>query len=54
MKLFLEIYKRYVCAKYDWNWLPDSREEDFLIPFMNVQYLVIIYPSGEEDILKIL
>ena len=35
---------RMLCAKYSWNWLSGSGEEDFLISSMYFHYFVIISP----------
>ena len=38
------IYPRMLCAKFGWNWLCGSGEEDCLIASMYVRYFVIISP----------
>ena len=35
---------RMLCAKFSWNWLSGSGEEDFLISSMYFRYFVIISP----------
>ena len=37
-------HPRMLCAKFSWNWLSDSGEEDFLILSMYFHYFVIISP----------
>ena len=38
------LHPRMLCAKFGWNWLSGSGEEDFLISSMNFHYFVIISP----------
>ena len=38
------LHPRMHCAKFGWNWLSDSGEEDFLISSMYFHYFVIISP----------
>ena len=38
------LYPRMLCAKFGWNWLSGSGEEDFLISSMYFHYFVIISP----------
>ena len=38
------LHPRMLCAKFSWNWLSDSGEEDFLILSMYFHYFVIISP----------
>ena len=38
------LHPRMLCAKFGWNWLSGSGEEDFLISSMYFHYFVIISP----------
>ena len=38
------LHQRMLCAKFGWNWLSGSREEDFLISSMYFRYFLIISP----------
>ena len=38
------LHPRMLCAKFGWNWLSGSGEEDFLIMSMYLHYFVIISP----------
>ena len=38
------LHPRMLCAKFGWNWLRGSEEEDFLISSMYFHYFVIISP----------
>ena len=38
------LHPRMLCAKFGWNWLSGSREEDFQISSMYFNYFVIISP----------
>ena len=38
------LHPRMLCAKFGWNWLSDSGEEDFLISSMYFHYFRIISP----------
>ena len=39
------LHPRMLCAKFGWNWLSGSGEEDFLISSMYFHYFVIISPQ---------
>ena len=38
------LHPRMLCAKFGWNWLSGSGEEDFLILSMYFHYFIIIFP----------
>ena len=38
------LHPRMLCAKFGWNWLSGSGEEDFFVSSMNFYYFVIISP----------
>ena len=38
------LHPRMLCAKFGWNWLSGSGEEDFLISSMYFRYFIIISP----------
>ena len=47
--IWTNLNPRMLCAKFGWNWLSGSGEEDFLISSMYFHYFVIISPWKRAD-----